>query len=312
MKPTRRCISGGLILTILGVAVLLVLSVPLVVSATPEYAEKTGFQCAVCHINPAGGGKLTAVGETYLRTNGMFRQPTGPLRVIRLIVGYLHLITAIAWFGTIIYVHLLLKPAYAAKGLPHGELALGWISITVLAITGTLLTVAKISSFRAFYQSRFGLLLAIKIFLFVVMVATAAVVTFVIGPRLRQRKSPSPQAIKPEMDIEEVSRLDGSETSPAACIVYKNNIYDVSRSKLWKGGRHMNKHLAGGDLTDALKLAPHGEDRVTAMPLVGKLAVKTDTIAVKPLHERVFYIFAYMNLVFVFLITALIALWRWW
>ncbi|MCG6552382.1 MAG: CopD family protein [Candidatus Magnetominusculus sp. LBB02] len=299
---------AGLIL-----AVLMVLS-PIVVSATPEYAEKTGLQCASCHENPAGGGSLTKEGNKFLQANGgMFRQPTRPQRVIRLIVGYLHLITAIAWFGTIIYVHLLLKPAYAAKGLPRGELALGWISITVIALTGTLLTVARISSFSAFYQSRFGVLLAIKIFLFVVMALTAAIVTFVIGPMLKKKKSSEAQSKKPEMTCEEVSRMDGSETSHAACIIYRDNIYDVTQSKLWKGGKHMNKHLAGGDLTDALKLAPHGEDKVVAMPFVGKLVHKTDaTAAVRPVHERVFYIFAYMNLVLVFLITALVALWRWW
>ncbi|MBF0457474.1 MAG: CopD family protein [Nitrospirae bacterium] len=305
-KPTEHGILAGLILTIL-----LALS-PQLVSATPEYAAKTGLQCASCHVNPAGGGRLTPEGEKFLQANGMFRHPANPQRVIRLIVGYLHLITAIAWFGTIIYVHLLLKPAYAAKGLPHGELALGWSSMGVLAITGTLLTAARISSFRAFYQSRFGVLLAIKIFLFIVMVSTAAIVTFVIGPRLKKRKFSKPQALKPEMSIEEVSLFDGSETSPAACIVYKEKIYDVTQSKLWKGGRHMNKHLAGSDLTAALKLAPHGEDKVIAMPLVGKLVNKTDIPVVRPLHERVFYIFAYMNLAMVFLITALIALWRWW
>ena len=42
--------------------------------------------------------------------------------MVRLIIGYLHLLTAIAWFGTILYVHILLKPACAAKGLPKGEL----------------------------------------------------------------------------------------------------------------------------------------------------------------------------------------------
>jgi hypothetical protein len=30
----------------------------------------------------------------------------------------------IAWFGTILYVHILLKAAYAVKGLPKGELIL--------------------------------------------------------------------------------------------------------------------------------------------------------------------------------------------
>ncbi|MBF0555532.1 MAG: CopD family protein [Nitrospirae bacterium] len=292
---------------------LLALSPPLVL-ATPEYAEKTGLQCASCHVNPAGGGVLTKEGEKFRQASGSpFRQPTNPQRVIRLIAGYLHLITAIAWFGTIIYVHLLLKPAYASKGLPRGELALGWISIVIIAITGIVLTVLRISSFKAFYQSRFGVLLAIKIFLFIVMAATAAIVTFVIGPMLKKKKSSEALNLKPEMTIDEVSLMDGSENSPAACIVYKDNIYDVTGSKLWKGGRHMTKHLAGVDLTDALKLAPHGEDKVIAMPFVGKLVHKTDTpAAARPTHERVFYVFAYLNLALVFLITALIALWRWW
>jgi len=31
-----------------------------------------------------------------------------------------------------------------------------------------------------------------------------------------------------------------------------------------------------------------------------------------PLHERVFFFMAYMNLVIVFLIVLILALWRWW
>jgi len=37
---------------------------------------------------------------------------------------------------------------------------------------------------------------------------------------------------------------------------------DPSGSKLWRKGLHVGKHQAGFDLTDVLKLAPHGEDRV--------------------------------------------------
>ncbi|MBF0517269.1 MAG: CopD family protein [Nitrospirae bacterium] len=301
---------GGAGIGILAGLILAVVLLPALVCATPEYARQTGLQCASCHVSASGGGTLTKEGEKFLQASGgMFRQPVKAQRVIRLIAIYLHLIAAISWFGTIIYVHLLLKPAYAAKGLPRGELALGWISITMLAITGTLLTFERIASFRAFYQSRFGILLAIKICLFLVMLATASLVTFVIGPRLKKKKSSIAQTLKPAMTIEEVSRMDGTDTSPAACIVYKDNIYDVTGSKLWRGGRHMMKHLAGGDLTDALKLAPHGEDKVIAMPLVGKLVNEADTPAVaRPLHERVFYIFAYLNLVMVFIIVALIAM----
>jgi hypothetical protein len=46
------------------------------------------------------------------------------------------------------------------------------------------------------------------------------------------------------------------------------------------------------------------------MPAVGKLISMGEKPA-KPFHERIFYLFAYMNLVLVFLIVFVIALWRW-
>lgn len=66
--------------------------------ATPEYAEQTGFECQRCHID-ATGGKLTKAGEDFkedLRIKGLYR-PLNPIqKVVRLIIGYLHLLTAIA------------------------------------------------------------------------------------------------------------------------------------------------------------------------------------------------------------------------
>jgi hypothetical protein len=37
-------------------------------AAKPEFAQKTGKACGACHVNPAGGGKLTAAGEKYKST----------------------------------------------------------------------------------------------------------------------------------------------------------------------------------------------------------------------------------------------------
>jgi hypothetical protein len=71
------------------------------------------------------------------------------------------------------------------------------------------------------------------------------------------------------------------------------------------------KHAAGTDLTAALKNAPHGEDKVLAMPQVG-MCVETDRKPERPLYEKVFYFFAYMNLFLVFVIIFVISLWRWW
>jgi hypothetical protein len=47
------------------------------------------------------------------------------------------------------------------------------------------------------------------------------------------------------------------------------------------------------------------------MPLVGKLLSPTEKPR-QPFHMKLFYFFAYMNLVLVFVIMFVIALWRWW
>jgi hypothetical protein len=85
----------------------------------------------------------------------------------------------------------------------------------------------------------------------------------------------------------------------------------MSSSKLWKDGTHLKKHHAGDDLTDILKTAPHGEDKIVKMLVVAELA-PLETKLEKPTHEKAFYFMAHMNLIFVFLIIFIIALRRWW
>jgi predicted heme/steroid binding protein len=221
------------------------------------------------------------------------------------------MMAAIMWFGTILYVHLLLKPAYASKGLPKGELRLGFMSMFVVLVTGILLTIARMPSFAAFTTTRFGILLGIKIMLFLVMLSSALIVAIYIGPRLRKKlKSPVAACLSKELTQEQLSDFDGNEGRPAY-ISYKGIIYDITNSRLWKNGRHMMKHHAGTDLTETLKQAPHGDDKVLAMPQVG-MCVESDHKPEKPLHEKLFYFFAYMNLALVFIIIFVISLWRWW
>lgn len=280
--------------------------------STIEYAEQTGFECGKCHVDAAGGGTLTDTGSKFLddtKIKGTYKPLTKTQKVVRFIIGYLHLLTAIIWFGTILYVHLLLKPAYAAKGLPKGELFLGWMSIIIMLITGTLLTISRIPSWDMFYTTRFGILLSIKITLFMIMALTAFIVTVFIGPKLRKQRKSGLKKISGEVSLDELSHFDGKEGRPSY-VAYKGMIHDVSASKLWKGGSHLKKHSAGNDLTDILKSAPHGEEKILAMPLIGKLRAVTGKPQ-RPFHEKVFYFMAYMNLVFVFLIVFVIALMRW-
>ena len=165
---------------------------PAPVSATPDYARQTGLECKQCHVDIIGGGQLTQKGNEFLidmKSKGLYRPLNTTQRIVRLIIGYLHMMAAIMWFGTIMYVHILLKPAYASKGLPKGELRLGWLAMIVLLITGSLLTISRIASWDMFFTTRFGILLGIKICLYLLMLSSAVIVTVYIGPKLRKQKS---------------------------------------------------------------------------------------------------------------------------
>jgi predicted heme/steroid binding protein/uncharacterized membrane protein len=280
--------------------------------ATEEYAQQTGQTCATCHLDPGGGGELTASGKKFAETH---RAKTATpergafVKGFRFVIGYIHFLTAIFWFGTILYVHLILKPAYAASGLPRGEMRVGVISMVVMGITGGILTFYRMTSFDAFFHTRFGILLFIKICLYLVMVVSALFVITVIGPRLKaKRKEPAAGNSTGDLTLDDLAGYDGKEGRPA-WFAFEGKIYDATHSNLWKQGVHMGRHNAGSDLSEALLLAPHGPDKVTAMTAVGRLVAAGPRKA--PLHERVFYFMAHMNLTIVFMIVMILALWRW-
>lgn len=307
MGPARR---GKFLLTALAV-LLPTLLLPARGSGTEEYAVRTGKPCGACHLNPAGGGELSVEGAAFRKEMLSVGAPQsgGGLRMVRFFAGLVHLVTAVLWFGTILYVHLLLKPAYAAKGLPRGELLVGWISIVLMAVTGVILTVFRISSPEDLLHTRFGVLLTAKIALYLVMVSTAVLVTFVVGPRLKKRQGIFDGG-KKDLTAGELSSFDGKDGRPAY-FAYQGRIYDATGSKLWKSGRHVGKHQAGFDLTEALPMAPHGEEKIAPLPIVGRF-IDTVEAGKKPLHENGFYFMTYLNLVLVFCILLIISLWRWW
>jgi predicted heme/steroid binding protein/uncharacterized membrane protein len=305
--PSRRraAVAGGGLL-------LWLLFLPAQGICTEEFSRRTGKECAACHVDPVGGGELTAPGKDFLASlvaSGKGAPVSSVHHGVRFAAGFLHLITAVMWFGTILYVHLLLKPAYASHGLPRGELLVGWGSIIVMAVTGTVLTVYRIPTWDALFHTRFGVLLTIKIAIFLVMSATAFIVTFIVGPRLKARHA-EVDPRKRDLTAAELSSFTGKDGAPAY-FAYRGTIHDASGSTLWRTGSHMGKHQAGFDLTEMLKLAPHGEDLVLQLPVVGKL-VGEGAPEGKPPHLKAFYFMTFLNLFLVVAVLLVIAMWRWW
>ena len=75
--------------------------------------------------------------------------------------------------------------------------------------------------------------------------------------------------------LEELKQYDGKNGRPAY-IVYKGKVYDVTDDPLWIDGDHQGEHKAGVDLTEELSYAPHGEDELVMVKLIGRLLPLTD------------------------------------
>ena len=73
-----------------------------------------------------------------------------------------------------------------------------------------------------------------------------------------------------EIDPDALKQFDGKEGNPVY-LAHKGKVYDVSASKLWKGGIHMMRHHAGNDLTTDIQAAPHGTEMLERYPQVGVL-----------------------------------------
>ncbi len=70
------------------------------------------------------------------------------------------------------------------------------------------------------------------------------------------------------MKESELKKYNGSNGK--TYIVYRDKVYDVSESKLWKKGIHMRLHKGGSNLTSSIGVAPHGDE------VLGKFKVIDD------------------------------------
>ena len=73
----------------------------------------------------------------------------------------------------------------------------------------------------------------------------------------------------PKYTISQLALCNGRDRVEIWC-GFGGKIYDLGRSKLWRGGIHY-EHWAGADLTDELVNAPHGEKVFEKFEIVGVL-----------------------------------------
>lgn len=76
-----------------------------------------------------------------------------------------------------------------------------------------------------------------------------------------------------EFDEAALKENNGADGKPVY-VAYRGKVYDVSGSKLWKAGKHMNRHHAGGDMTTEIQAAPHDPGVLERFPQAGVLKEK--------------------------------------
>ena len=73
----------------------------------------------------------------------------------------------------------------------------------------------------------------------------------------------------PEYSKSQLALRNGQD-KPQIWVAYKNYIYDVSDSRLWKNGMHY-EHWAGQVLTEELIDAPHSDTVFSKFEVIGIL-----------------------------------------
>jgi predicted heme/steroid binding protein/uncharacterized membrane protein len=248
----------------------------------------------------AGSGLLVSTTTTQVSAGTDASLDARPLVrlpwLLRDLLLWVHLVAVVAWLGAIIFVHIVQTPRVAGHGIPRRYLFLAWPSIAALAVSGTLLTLDDVTGFSQLTDSRWGKLLLAKIFIYLVLVAVAAMATFVLSPRLRRQSE--------SVDDRFAKLHERAKEAGVVTASYEGVVYDLTDSRIWRYGRHARRHEAWNDLSGEMAEAPHGPEVLNRFPVVE--GTKPPVFPV----QRVFVVVAYANLALVLLVLLVVAFWR--
>ena len=109
-------------------------------------------------------------------------------------------------------------------------------------------------------------------------------------------------------NLDTALKADGLDGRPAH-VIYNGRVYDVTDSRLWKNGKHMARHFAGSDLSEALASAPHGPEVLERVKDLG--APESQTEAESSGVLKLFVLLAYFVLFCEMVVLLCVAWWRW-
>ncbi len=97
-------------------------------------------------------------------------------------------------------------------------------------------------------------------------------------PEKKEKEKKKAKETEKEFSRAELAEKGGTGNKPVY-VAYDGKVYDVSDSSLWEGGRHMDLHEAGRDLTSEFEDAPHGKEVFERFPQVGALEKEAEAEA---------------------------------
>lgn len=84
-----------------------------------------------------------------------------------------------------------------------------------------------------------------------------------------------------QFDLKELEQYNGKDGKPAYVAV-DGKVYDITESRLWKNGSHMNRHHSGQDLSNSFEAAPHNKEVLQKFNQVGIIKQQDISEQVKP------------------------------
>ncbi len=83
-----------------------------------------------------------------------------------------------------------------------------------------------------------------------------------------RKKASAPIAEFKKFSVGDIQQYNGQGGKPAY-LIFEGKVYDITESSFWKSGDHQTAHQAGKDLTEGMKIAPHGKEVLDKVKQIG-------------------------------------------